>query len=140
MKSVDTMQPNNYQTTNSSRDVDVPKDENPLTGTDKANGEPLHRWYNTPYQPAIDAQGNADCQNGQDGYIKGPLGPSYGRYGFKDGRLDPANLHEAPPHDSLYENPGSGGNWVVAVDNLPGLAGGTYVTRRLGIANLRDIP
>ena len=29
----------------------------------------------TPYQPAIDAQGNADCQNGQVGFVRGPLAP-----------------------------------------------------------------
>ena len=33
-----------------------------------------------------------------------------------------------------------GGNWAVTVDNLPGLTGATYLTGRLGINNLRDVP
>ena len=136
MKSVDTMQPNNYQTTISSRPVDVPKGQNPLTATDPANGAPLHRWYNPPYQPAIDAQGNADCENGQDGYMRGPLTDSYSRYGMKNGVPTQANL----PAAIGAASPGSGGNWMVNVDNFPGLAGGTYVTRKLGINNLRDVP
>jgi hypothetical protein len=72
--------------------------------------------------------------------MKGPLNPSYNRYGGKNGVPFQANLPEAPPHDSLFSNPGSGGNWSVTVDNYPGLAGGTYVTRKLGINNLRDVP
>ncbi len=37
---------------------------------------------------------------------------------------------------------GKGGNGAIVPDdnNLPGLAGGTYVTRKLGIKNLRDVP
>jgi hypothetical protein len=102
-------------------------------------GGPLHRLYIPPYQPAIDAQGNADCQNGQNGYMKGPLANGYERYGLKNGHSSQANLPESALHDALYSNPGSGGNWSVTVDNYPGLAGGTYVTRRLGIHNLSDV-
>ena len=40
---------------------------------------PLGRLYTPFYRPAIDAQGNADCETGQDGYVKGPL--SKNRYG-----------------------------------------------------------
>jgi virulence factor Mce-like protein len=136
MKSVDTMQPNNYQTTISSRPVDVPKGQNPLTATDPANGSPLDRLYNPKYEPAIDAQGNADCQGGQEGYVRGPLKPSYSRYGLKNGVPTQANL----PAAIGAASPGSGGNWAVTVDNLPGLSGATYVTRQLGIRNLRDVP
>ena len=37
---------------------------------------------------------------------------------------------------------GKGGNGAIVPDdnNLPGLAGGTYMTRKLGINNLRDVP
>jgi hypothetical protein len=138
-KSVNGNQPNSYNSTNSSRPVDVPKGQNPLTAKDPG-GSALHRYYNPKYDPAIDAQGNADCQVGQDGYIKGPLTENYNRYGLKNGLPSQANLPEAPPHDDLFANPGSGGNWAVSVDNLPGLSGGTYVTRQLGINNLRDVP
>ena len=34
----------------------------------------------------------------------------------------------------------TGGNWTVVVDNLPGLLGGSYDSRRLHINNVRDVP
>jgi virulence factor Mce-like protein len=136
VKFVDTNQPNNYGS-RGSRPVDVPKGEDPRTANDPFNGEPLHRLYVPPYQPAIDAQGNADCQNGQNGYMKGPLNETYGRYGFKNGQPFQANVNDMSINSP---KPGSGGNWSVTVDNYPGLAGPTYVTQRLGINNLRDVP
>jgi hypothetical protein len=118
----------------------VPKDEDPRTAVGP-NGQPLHRFImQDATQPAIDAQGNADCQVGQTGYMKGPLHDSEVRYGMKNGQIDQQNLPESAQHDSLYPNPGSGGNWTLTAGNYPGLAGGTYVTRRLGIKNLRDVP
>ena len=36
-------------------------------------GDPLEALHRVPYGPAIDAQGNADCQTGQRGYLDGPL-------------------------------------------------------------------
>ena len=37
---------------------------------------------------------------------------------------------------------GKGGNGAIVPDDnrIPGLAGGTYVTRKLGITNLKDVP
>jgi ABC-type transporter Mla subunit MlaD len=139
-KFVDPNQPNSYNSTVSSRPVDVPKDENPLTATDPSNGQPLHRYQITPYAPAIDAQGNADCQRGQEGYVKGPLNHSYGRFGARNGVPTKADLPESSLHDQLFPNPGSGGNWSVTMGNFPGLMGGTWVSRQLGIENLRDVP
>ena len=73
------------------------------------------------YQPAIDAQGNADCQVGQNGYVRGPIGSNRYRPGL------------APNGDP------SGGNAPVTLSNFPILSGGTYVSRKLGINNLRDV-
>ncbi|MFN2617819.1 MAG: hypothetical protein ABR581_11975, partial [Thermoleophilaceae bacterium] len=108
---------------NSARPVDVPHDQDPRTATD-ASGTPLGRYWKMEYEPAIDAQGNADCQIGQRGYPLGPLHNSFDRYG----------------RGELGDGTPSGGNWMISRSNLPGLAGSTYVTRKLGIKNLSDVP
>ena len=77
------------------------------------------------YSPAIDAQGNADCQRGQEGYPNGPF-TTGGRYG--KGQLEGGD--RAP----------NGGNASITDPNYPILSGGTDVSRRLGIKNLRDVP
>jgi virulence factor Mce-like protein len=121
IKLVNQQQPNNYGTLNSSRNVDVPA---PLKarGAKDATGE-LHRVQAPLYTPAIDAQGNADCQRGQEGYPNGPLasGARYGKGNLPDGTA-------------------SGGNAPNTNDNYPILSGGTFATRRLGIKNLKDVP
>jgi virulence factor Mce-like protein len=61
--------------------------------------------------PAIDSAGRADCQAGQTGY----------------------------PY-RLVSNPRYPGGHLVVDSNTPGLAGGTYTSRRLGIDNLKDVP
>jgi len=116
-------QANNYGTIESSRPVDVPPDKDPHGATD-ALGTPLHRLYGTPYPPAIDAQGNADCQAAQLGYVKGP----FNLPGF---RVPPGLAPDGAP---------TGGNFSVTANDFPVLTGGTYVTRKLGIKNLSDVP
>lgn len=117
------LQPNNYGTSESSRPVDVPPGVK-ARGARDASGMPLHRLIAPPYSPAIDAQGNADCQRGQEGYPNGPLTPPGSRYG-------PGALPDGTP---------TGANAAVGINDYPILSGGTFVTRRLGITNLRDIP
>jgi virulence factor Mce-like protein len=74
--------------------------------------EPAKQVLHTQYPgPAVDGQGRADCQAGQTGY--------------------PFRL-EAHPR---YPN----GHLVVDGDT-PGLAGGTYKARQLGINSLKDVP
>src|SRR4051794_10426453 len=93
-------------------------------------GEYYEAYHNQPYQPAIDAQGNADCQAGQTGYLNGPL-PTDGRYPpSAETNFDPFN-----PKDDFYVNH-VGGSHVVIQPNTPGLAGTTYT----GVPNLRDVP
>jgi len=118
-------QPNGYGATDAARPADV------LPGQ-KARGaqsgpEPAARLFGTPYPPAIDAQGNADCQLGQQGYPNGPLTLPGARYG----------PGEVPGTSSPT---GTGGNAAVALSDFPVLTGGTYKARELGIDNLKDVP
>ena len=117
--------PNNAQANSlgsirSSRPVDTPPGVDPVGAA--VGPEQLARLYSAAYQPAIDAQGNADCQIGQNGWVRGPLGPN--RY---------AGIPTAPNGDP------SGGNGGVTIANFPILSGGTYKSRELGLNNLRDV-
>ena len=134
MKLPNSHQQNNYGSSTGSRPWDIPADQKPQ-GAKDAMGNPLFRLYAPPYQPAIDAQGNADCQLGQNGYPNGPL--NNGRYNRGDIH-DGSDEHGLPIPDSF----GKGGNGAIVPDdnNIPGLSGGTYVTRKLGIQNLKDVP
>jgi hypothetical protein len=125
-------QQNNYGTSTSSRPWDILKGQKPQ-GAKDMQGNPLFRLYATAYNPAIDAQGNADCQLGQTGYPNGALGP--GRY-KKENIQDGSDEHGLPIPDEF----GTGTNGAITQNNLPGLSGGTYKSRELGIDNLKDVP
>jgi len=74
--------------------------------------EPAKQVLHTQYGgPAVDSQGRADCQGGQTGYP------------FR-----------------LASNPRYPGGHLVVDGNTPGLAGGTYKSRQLGIKSLKDVP
>jgi hypothetical protein len=73
-------------------------------------------------QPAVDSRGRADCQNGQNGYLNRLV---------TDGRY--------PPDDSAGGFLG-GGSHVVLDPDSPGLAGGTFKSRELGIESVEDVP
>ena len=122
LKFMNMNQPNGYGTTVSSRLVDVPPGEK-ARGAKDANGNELHRFYSPIGDPAIDAQGNADCQNGQEGYVDGPLATG--------NRFGAGALPDGTP---------SGGNAAVADPDYPILSGGTFKSRELGIDNLKDVP
>jgi virulence factor Mce-like protein len=124
-KFVNNEQQNSYGTTNSSRNVDVHQGQKPRGARDETGN--LHRLQAPLYSPAIDAQGNADCQRGQEGYPNGARAAG-ARYG-------PGELPSPPPHGTP-----SGGNAPNMDDNYPILSGGTFKTRQLGIRNLRDVP
>jgi virulence factor Mce-like protein len=108
-------QANNLGTTESSRPVDVPADEDSQAGTDQA-------LPTQPGGPAVDSKGRADCQDGQTGYLNRLV---------TDGRYPPSN---AEPNFK------GGGSHVVIDPNTPGLAGGSYVARKLGINSTKDVP
>ncbi|MGH2716089.1 MAG: MlaD family protein [Thermoleophilaceae bacterium] len=128
-KSVNGDQPNNYGTIQGSRNVDVPPGMDargakaPPDGSMGPPGVPLHRLQAPLYNPAIDAQGNADCQRGQEGYPNGPFatGARYGR-------------------GALSDKTPAGGNAPVTDPDYPILSGGTFESIENGIDNLADVP
>jgi hypothetical protein len=115
-KLVDTQQPNSLGSTESTHPVDVPSDQDPQSDPPK---QALHTQYGGP---AVDGSGRADCQGGQTGYPNRVVtNPRY------------------PPDDAAGGFVGGGSH--VAVDgNTPGLAGGTFKSRELGIDNVGDVP
>jgi virulence factor Mce-like protein len=114
-------QPNQIGNTQSSRPADVPSNQDPQTAAN-AFGK-LHALHGQPYSPAIDAQGRADCQNGQTGYLNRLV---------TDGRY--------PPDSDADGTFLGGGSHVVVDSDTPGLAGPTYKARDLGIDGLEDLP
>ena len=132
VKTVNAEQPNSIGSTQTSRNWDLPADGQPdppgwstPDGPYGATfaGEPAGRAFVTPFQPAIDAQGNADCQNGQAGLPRRLTDPYVRDFGRR----------------SLPDGTPSGSGLPVAINNYPGLSGGTYVSRELGLRNLKDV-
>jgi hypothetical protein len=114
-KLADLTQANTLGSTESIRPVDVPTDQDPKSGA-------LQALHNQLPQPAVDSKGRADCQSGQTGYMNRLI--TGGRY----------------PPDSSAGGFIGGGSHVVVDGNTPGLAGGTYKSRQLGIDNVKDVP
>jgi hypothetical protein len=109
-------QANSLGTTQSSRPVDVPSNEDP-------QGDPVQQALHAqPGGPAVDSRGRADCQDGQTGYMSRLV---------TDGRW--------PPDNSAGGFLG-GGSHVVLDPNTPGRAGGTFKARQLGIGGTGDVP
>jgi virulence factor Mce-like protein len=136
VKEVNNNQQNAYSSTTGSRPWDVPLGTKPQDAEDH-EGHDIFRLYAPPYQPAIDAQGNADCQLGQNGYPNGALND--GRY--KPGDLiDHSESHGLPLPEPEHVGKGGNGAIVPPDNNIPGLSGGTYRSRELGIDNLADVP
>jgi hypothetical protein len=75
---------------------------------------PLEVIHGTPYSAAVDARGNADCEQGQNGWADGPLAPSWSR------------LH-APEY---------GANHTIGISTYPTLAGPNFN----GVPKLSDVP
>jgi virulence factor Mce-like protein len=82
-------------------------------GATNQAGQPLVRLQRQSYGPAIDAQGNADCQGGQGGYPEGPL--------VEGNRYGPNEI---------------GGRHVILDPDLPGNRGPTFT----GVPRLQDVP
>ena len=115
-KLVDTQQQDSLGSTESKYPVDVPADQDP-------QAEPAKQALHTQYGgPAVDGQGRADCQAGQTGY--------------------PYRLVSNPryPPDNAAGGFKGGGSHVAVDPNTPGLAGGTFKARELGIRSLKDVP
>ena len=125
LKIINYEQPNAIGLTTNSRPADVAPPQKPQGAT--VGGMPAVRLFGPPYQPAIDAQGNADCQNGQAGYPNGRL-------------IEPFSRSRPDTVGVLPDGTPAGGNAIISRSDFPGLAGGTYKSRELGIENLEDVP
>jgi virulence factor Mce-like protein len=101
------------------RPVDIPS-EMSVHAKDPITGAPLQAQHTQAYPPAIDAQGNADCQFGQTGYVEGPYNVPKGSY----------------PPDSAAGGFEGGGSHTVNTSNSPGLSGPTFT----GVPHLKDVP
>ena len=114
-KLVDANQENSMGSTESTRPVDVPIEEDPQA----SNHQALHSGV---LPPAVDSEGRADCQTGQTGYMNRLV---------TDGRY--------PPDDAAGGFKG-GGSHVVLDPDTPGRTGGTFKARELGIDGIEDVP
>ena len=123
-------QDNSMGTSNADRPADVPSNFDPqkTKGRDGAFFSVAHL---TPYMGAVDAQGNADCMAGQHGHVDGPLNPEGAAYA-------PANAPS--PTDANWELTAAGGSHTSSLNDHPWLSGGTYISRKLGIDNVEDVP
>ncbi|HEX4735220.1 MAG TPA: MlaD family protein [Thermoleophilaceae bacterium] len=117
------------------RPADVPANVDPQTYVDPA-GNHYQTLHGEAYSPAVDAQGHADCQVGQYGYMDGPLnGP--------DAKYPPANIDlsqaQNPAAFQQWENEHGGASHTSTLMDHPGLAGPTFVGQRLGINGVQDV-
>jgi virulence factor Mce-like protein len=120
-----------FNQSDSARPADVPSNWNPQTAVDPA-GDHFQILHWQQYSPAVDAQGNADCQTGQTGYINGPLSSSGHKYDAAP--IGPNETFNA------WDAAHGGGSHTTYNSDIPGLAGGTFVARKLGIDSLKAVP
>jgi ABC-type transporter Mla subunit MlaD len=134
VRTASSAQKHTFNSAESQRPADVPANWDPQKVMDH-EGNHYQVFHHPFYGPAVDAQGNADCQAGQTGYIDGPVYKSGSKYA-------PSTLPTNASQDQFnaWENSQAGGSHTVYDTDLPGLVGGTYVARRLGINNIRDVP
>jgi hypothetical protein len=112
-------------TQESDRPLDVPDGQDPKAEPPPGASEPRAALHDQKRSPAVDPAGNADCQWGQSGYLRGPLLP-------EDGTGSLARY----PRSSDPEK--GGGNYTVVDPNTPGNAGPTFKGRELGIGRVND--
>jgi ABC-type transporter Mla subunit MlaD len=116
------------------RPADVPSNVDPQAYVDPM-GDHYQVLHGEAYGPAVDAQGRADCQAGQYGYMDGPLnGP--------DAKYPPAPLADPQNPQAFrdWENSSGGASHTSTLMDHPGLAGPTFVGQRLGINSVQDVP
>ncbi len=122
------------------RPADVSSDQNP----DKH--DEFYAFHGQAYQPAVDARGRADCQNGQQGYIDGPLNPPGAKYPpavFNNNEEEEIEHPSRPTSTDV-----GGGSSTVTLPNIPfvgngGRAGPTFDPNSpdgLGVRSLRQVP
>jgi virulence factor Mce-like protein len=127
---VDNSESDNRITDFGDRPDDLPANVDP-TGAKNAAGSNLYTMHGQAYAPAIDAQGNADCQAGQYGYLDRYPG-SVGRYPPVNGSPDNTPLRNFDE----WEREHGGGSHVVVENDVPFLHGPTFT----GLKSLQDVP
>jgi hypothetical protein len=109
LKVADREQPNDLTERSAARPVDTEDSKQP-------GNNPPAALHTQASSPAVDPEGNADCQPGQFGYPRRLV---------QNGRYGPNEL---------------GGQSVVQDADTPGRRGGTYKARQLGIDSIEDVP
>jgi len=134
---------NRFGAYGATRPADVPLNEEPDKEPAKSEFYPFHGQV---YQPAIDAQGRADCQNGQQGFLDGPLNPPGAKYPpavFDNSPAPGVGGDQGPPATEA-----GGGSSTVTSSDIPyvdngGRAGPTFDSNSpdgLGVRSLRQVP
>jgi virulence factor Mce-like protein len=137
---------NRFGAYGSNRPADIPANQDP------DHEEEFYAFHGQAYQPAVDENGNADCQNGQNGFPNGPYnGPGPVKYGPEvfDNTEDEPPFPPAgdPPNENAptAEALGGGSSTVTRSDN-PGNSGPVFIPNDpynnggLGPRNLREVP
>src|SRR4051795_11970445 len=110
-------QKHSFNQDESERPADVPANVDPQTYVDQ-QGNHYQVLHGEAYGPAVDAQGNADCQAGQYGYMDGPLnGP--------DAKYPPADIKPGESFKQGETRAGGPSHTSTLMDH-PGLAGPTF--------------
>jgi ABC-type transporter Mla subunit MlaD len=117
------------------RPIDVPANMDPTGAKALPNNKPLMTFQGTPYSPAIDAQGNADCEVGQWG-MPDRLHPSWGRYGPEPIERENPTIEEINEWSSEH----AGGSHGQSLSDAPWVAGPSYTGQRAGVRRLEDVP
>ena len=136
---LESQQYNRFGAYGASRPADYPDAESPQ----EANGH-YYAFHGQVYQSALDARGRADCQNGQNGFLDGPLNPPDAKYP-PFSHYD--NSPEPPNSEPTAEQVGGGSSTVLDPD-IPytsdgGRAGPTFDPNSpdgLGVESLRQVP
>jgi ABC-type transporter Mla subunit MlaD len=115
LKSDNRTQDNRFSSSEADRPADVRDNQDPQTAEDP-EGNPLVVARRTGYYPFVDANGNADCQVGQVGFLDGPLATG-------------------SPYKPSNDPDELGGSHVIFNSELPGLAGPTYT----GLRSLKEV-
>jgi virulence factor Mce-like protein len=119
------------------RPADAPLNVDPRGAIYPGGEEPWEVQHSQAYSPAIDAQGNADCQIGQTGFPSGPLNEPVSR-GDYDDSYKPATVENPDDLAEVQEFSAerAGGSRTVNQHNTPGLRGPTFT----GVDHLKDVP
>ena len=100
------------------------------------SGNPLFRLYAPPYQPGDRRPGQRRLPARPGGL---PERPAQQRRRLQAGNIQDGSDEHGLPIPGQF---GTGANGAIVTDdnNIPGLSGGTYKSRELGIDNLADVP